>query len=278
MAAQRLVHGDWGGLYTKPTSLVGLPGAAVILAPAAVIIDAAGLSLQIPGPHNPYPAVWLLAGPYEIALSAVALFAADAIAEHLGVTRPRRALLAAASAVALWSVAVRWGHPEDAVAVGLLLYGILALSRSTTGRSGWLIGAAVAMQPLVLLALPFAAVVIAAAAAGRLPGPGRRPRCGAAGAAAAANWHATVSAVTSQPNSVTVNHSTPGPPWPPTWATGRWRPGRPGCWPSSWLADARWSPGAGGARRCAAGWDARSCGSCCGGPPWRWRCAACSSR
>ena len=208
LAAQRLVHGDWSGLYGKRTGLVGLPGAAVILAPVAVVIDAAGLSLQMPGPHNPYPAVWLLAGPYEIALSAVALFAADAIADHLGVTRRRRALLAAASAVALWSVTARWGHPEDAVAVGLFLFGILALSRSQTGRSGWLMGAAVAVQPLVLLALPFAAVVIQPRRLAGFLARSAAPGALLLGAAAAANWHATVSAVTSQPNSPTVNHST----------------------------------------------------------------------
>jgi hypothetical protein len=208
VAARRLVHGNWGGLYAQPTGLVTLPGAAVILAPAAVIADAAGLSLQIPGPLNPYPGVWLLAGPYEIALSGVVLFAADAIAEQLGVTRTRRALLAAASAVALWSVAVRWGHPEDAVALGLFLFGILALARSRTGRSGWLIGAAVAVQPLVLLALPFAAVVIEPRRLAGFLARAAAPGAVLLGAAAAANWHATFSAVTSQPNSPTINHLT----------------------------------------------------------------------
>ena len=208
VAAQRLVHGNWSGLYAKPTGLVGLPGAAVILAPVAAVIDAAGLSLQIPGPHNPYPIVWLLAGPYEVALSGVVLFAADAIADHLGVTRPRRALLAAASAVALWGVATRWGHPEDAVAVGLFLFGILALSRSQTGRSGWLIGAAVAVQPLVLLALPFAAVAIKPQRLAGFLTRAAAPGVLLLGAAAVANWHATVGAVTSQPNSPAVNHST----------------------------------------------------------------------
>ena len=208
VAARRLAHWDWAGLYTKPTSLVTLPGAAVILVPVAAIIDAAGLSLQIPGPYYPHPAVWLAAGPYEIAISGVALFAADAIAEHLGVTRPKRALLAAVGAVALWSVAVKWGHPEDAVAVGLLLSGMLALSRSRTGRAGWLIGVAVAVQPLVLLALPFAVVVTEPR---RLPGFLARAAAPGAlllGAAAAANWHATFRAVTSQPNSPAVNHPT----------------------------------------------------------------------
>ena len=55
VAAQRLLHLDLGGLYTQPTGLVTFPGAAVILAPAVAVADAAGFSLQHPGPHNPQP-------------------------------------------------------------------------------------------------------------------------------------------------------------------------------------------------------------------------------
>lgn len=209
VAGQRLAHLDLRGLYTQPTGLVSLPGAAVILIPIAAVISAAGLSLQAPGVHNPQPGAWLLAGPYEIVLSAVVLFAADALAEHLGVTsRPRRAVLAGAEAVALWSVSVRWGHPEDAVAVGLLLYGMLSLSKARPGRCGWLIGAAVAVQPLVLLALPVLAVAIRPR---QLPGfliRAAAPGVLLLGAAAAANWSATYDAVTRQPNSVTINHPT----------------------------------------------------------------------
>ena len=135
VAAQRLVHLNLAGLYAKPTGLITFPGAAVILAPLVALADAASLSLAHPGPHNAQPAVWLVAGPYMIALSAVALFAADALAERLRVSRPKRALLAVVSAVALANVSVAWGHPEDAVAVGLLLYAVLALS-DATARSG----------------------------------------------------------------------------------------------------------------------------------------------
>ena len=208
-AAQRLLHGNLGGLYTPPTRLITFPGAAVILIPLVAVIDAAGVSLQVQNAHNLHPAAWLLAGPYEIALSAVALFAADALAEHLGADRAKRAALAGASAVALWSVSVRWGHPEDAAAVGLLLYAILALSKARTGRAAWLTGAAVAIQPLVLLALPVLAVVIEPR---RLAGYLTRaaiPAVVLLGAAGAANWTATVHAVTSQPNWVTVDQVTP---------------------------------------------------------------------
>jgi hypothetical protein len=209
IAAQRLLHLDLAGLYTAPTNLVAFPGAAVILVPVVALIDAAGLPLQVPGPHGANHDVWLLAGCYQVIISAVVLLAADATAERLGVSRPKRALLAAASATALWNVTVRWGHPEDAVATGLLLLGILALSRSDVSRGGWLIGAAAAVQPLVLLALP---VLVAVTDSKRLAGFLTRvaaPGAALLAVAASANWTATVKAVTKQPNWPGVDHPTP---------------------------------------------------------------------
>ena len=209
IAAQRLAHLDLAGLYTYPTQLVSLPGAAIILVPAIAVINPAGLPLTVPHAHGAYPSVWLFAGPYQVAISAVTLFAADAIAERLGATRPKRFWLAAASATALWSVTVRWGHPEDAVAVGLFLYAILALADARPARSAWLAGAAVAVQPLVLLAFPLLAAVVEPR---RLPGYVARAAAPGAlllAAAAAANWTATVHAVTSQPNYPAIDHPTP---------------------------------------------------------------------
>jgi hypothetical protein len=208
IAAVRLAHFGVGGLYTQPTGLVSLPGAAVILLPAAAVIAAAGISLRIPGPHNPHPAVWLVAGPYQMAIACVPLFAADALAERLGVSRGKRALLAAAGAVALWNVSGRWGHPEDAVAVGLLMYAMLAMSRGRAPRAAWLAGTAVCVQPLALLAVPVLAAML----------PWRRmpwflaraalPSAMLLGAALIANWHATWAAVTRQPDSPVINHPT----------------------------------------------------------------------
>ena len=208
IATTRLAHGNIGGIYAPPTGLISLPGAAVILLPCAALISALGLSLAIPGPHNLHPDVWLVAGPYQIALCCVTLFAADALAERLGVDFWKRGLLAAASAGILWSVSARWGHPEDAVAVGLLLYAILAQSRARLGLAGWLAGAAVCVQPLVLLALPVMLAVL----------PWRRmvpflvraalPSVLLLGAVAIANWHDTYRAVTSQPDSPVINHPT----------------------------------------------------------------------
>jgi hypothetical protein len=208
VATSRLAHGDIGGIYAAGTGLISLPGAAVILLPAAGLISALGLPLQIPGPHNLHPAVWLVAGPYQMALSCVTLFAADALAERLGVSRWKRGLLTGASLGILWSVSPRWGHPEDAVAVGLLLYAVLAQSEGRLALAGWLTGCAVCVQPLVLLAVPIQLAVL----------PWRRmipflvrsavPSAVLLAAAGIADWHDTYTAVTSQPNSPVINHPT----------------------------------------------------------------------
>lgn len=208
VAAERLARLQVGGLYTQPTGLVSLPGTAVILVPVAAVIDLAGISLHVSSWNTARPTSWLLAGPYEMALSAVALFAADALAERMRVSRPKRAVLAIASVIALASVSVRWGHPEDAVAVGLLLYAVVAVTRSKVGRAGWLMGAAVAVQPLVLLALP---VMVMAMRPGRRLGflaKSGLPAGLMLAAAAAANWSATMHAVIGQPNWPSVDHRT----------------------------------------------------------------------
>ena len=209
VAAQRLLHLNLAGLYTAPTNLVSFPGAAVILVPVAAIMDAAGLPIQA-GRQGLHPTGWLVAGPRETLTASIVLFAADALAERLGASLLKRFLLAAASATALWNVTVRWGHPEDAVAVGLLLYAVLAISNGKPNRAAWLAGAGVAVQPLALLAFPLLAV--AAVEPRRLPGFLARaatPAVALLAAAAAANWTATIHAVTNQPNAPSIDHPTP---------------------------------------------------------------------
>jgi len=208
IATVRLSHGNIGGIYAPGTGLISLPGAAVVLLPGAAVINALGLSLQLPGPHNLHPAVWLVAGPYQMALSCVTLFAADALAERLGVSRWKRSLLQVASLGILWSPSPRWGHPEDAFAVGLLLYAVLAQSNDRVALAGWLTGCAVCVQPLVLLAVPVQLALL----------PWRRmvpfllraaaPSAALLAAAAIADWHDTYMSVTSQPDSPVINHPT----------------------------------------------------------------------
>lgn len=208
-AASSLLHLDIGGLYTPATGLISFPGTALIQVPVVALIGAAGLGLAPPDAVNSHPSAWLLAGPYEMALSGLALFAADAVAERLGAAKQKRALLAVAGAIAVGNVSLAGGHPEDAVAVGLFLYGFLALADARVGRSAWLVGAAVAVQPLVLLAVP---LTVAAVKPRRLAGYAARVAAPAAlllGIALAANRSATLTAVVDQPNWPSVDHVTP---------------------------------------------------------------------
>src|SRR5215469_3528292 len=207
IAANRVLHGQVSGLYAQGTALITLPGGALILMPLVAAVDAAGLSLHVPGP-GARPEAWLLAGPYMTAISGIAVFAADAVAEHLAASRRRRAVLAATSAVMLWNVTIRWGHPEDAVAVGLLIYSVLALAKGQTWRSAWLFGFAVAVQPLVLLALPVAVAVMRRRRAAGYAAVTAVPGALLLAVAAAANWTATYTAVLRQPNWPAINHPT----------------------------------------------------------------------
>ena len=210
VAGMRVLHLNLGGLYTAPTGLISFPGAALIFVPVVALNEAVGFGLGAPSAANPHPAAWLLAGPYEMGLSCVALFAADSLAERLGVvSSPKRALLALVGVIALGNVSLAGGHPEDAVAVGLLLFGVLALSNGQGRRSAWLIGAAIAVQPLVLLAVP---VIAATVEPRQLPGYVARAAAPAAllvGIALAANPAATFTAIARQPNWPQVDHTTP---------------------------------------------------------------------
>lgn len=205
VGAERLMHGNLAGLYTPPTALVSFPGTALMLMPLTALLAVFGIPLGPNWSSVAHPTAWLLTGPYEIALASVPLFAADYIAERRSVTARNRLLLAAAEAIALWGVTVRWGHPEDALATGLLLY---AFAADSPARRGWLAGAAVAVQPLVLLAVPILAVPLPWR---RIWGLGVRaalPSVVLLGAALAANRAATVRAVFHQPNYPSVDHPT----------------------------------------------------------------------
>ena len=101
-----------------------------------------------------HPQAWLLLGPYVLVITTLPLFAFDALAERLGAQIRRRVMLACAQGVAVWQVSVFWGHPEDAVAIGLMAYSYLFALDGRWNGAAWLFGFAVAFQPLVLAALP----------------------------------------------------------------------------------------------------------------------------
>jgi hypothetical protein len=200
--------GDLGGIYGAGTRLVSFPGILFVLAPVAMLTSALGMTESFPMTLA-HPSAWLVLGPVEILVACVALFSLDALAERLGVSRARRRLLCVAQAAVLWDVSVMWGHPEDAVAVGLAVYALVFALDDRFAGAGWLFGAAVATQPLVLLMAP---VLAAMAGHRRLAGFTVRALAPAAALLAVpllADFRNTVHALVDQPNFPLVDHMTP---------------------------------------------------------------------
>jgi hypothetical protein len=207
-SAQFIGWGDLGNVYGAGTGLVTFPGILLLFAPLALLAGALGMTESFPF-NLPHPTAWLVLGPYEVLISCSALFACDALAERLGVGRGRRRLLCVAEGVVLWNISVIWGHPEDAVAVALAIYAlVLALDGRWSG-AGWLFGAAVATQPVVMLMLPVILALAGRSRALALLVRASLPSVLLLATPLAAEFHATVRALVDQPNFPNIDHRTP---------------------------------------------------------------------
>jgi len=240
-AAVSFSHGHFGAIYQSQTGFLAFPGILLLLTPVAALSGALQTTLVKIGTHHEllrhpqiflvqgspnlhtevltsggsqylaHPQVLLLLEPYTLLLSCAVLFACDALAERLGVAWNRRALLGLAEAVILWNVAVFWGHPEDAVAVALALYaGLWAMNGRWSG-AGWLFGAALALQPLVIVIFPILLVLGGRGRAAGLIVRGVLPLAVITVPSLAANFHTTFHTLTDQPAFPrrTSNHRTP---------------------------------------------------------------------
>ncbi len=206
--ATQVAHGHLS-MYAR-NDFATFPGIAFLLAPVGALVSAGHLSVDIvPYQEWVHPQAWALLDPVLLLLGAVPLFAFDALAQRLGVSEPKRLVLAFAQGVALWSVVVFWGHPEDAVAIGFMAYAFLFFFDERWNGSAWLFGIAVAFQPLVLAALPIVLSVIGVRRWG-----GYLQRAAVPGVVVLlgpliASFHETVSALVQQPNYPLADHQTP---------------------------------------------------------------------
>jgi len=190
------------GLPTPVLHYLVLPGTPYFLT------DAARSGGKLYDIHRQASVVLL---PVMLLLSCIALFALDALAERLGVTRERRAVLCVVQAVLLWPVTVFAGHPEDAVALALAVYALIfAFDQRFTG-AGWLFGAAVAVQPLVIVLFPLLLALGGRSRALGLVVRGALPAVVLTIPPLAADAHDTLHALVDQPTFPNVgdNHQTP---------------------------------------------------------------------
>ena len=143
------VWGDFaGGLH-----YVSAPGTAVLFAPPAWAATRAGLVAAFPFPLR-HPSAWLAIDPYVLVASATVVPAVDHLAGRLALRGRRRVALLWLTALFALPVACLWGHPEDVVAMALVMVGTASAVDGRWSRVGWIFGIALVMQPLSLLFLP----------------------------------------------------------------------------------------------------------------------------
>jgi hypothetical protein len=156
-------HGGFAHLYAfdKPTAqLVTPPG---LILPVALVVHLVSLigggstTFQLSAKTHGLLLIgqaWDIVVPLLTVGSMATVFPVDALARRLDIDGWRRGLLAVLTAASLWWVAVSWGHPDEAIAIGLIAG---ALSFTIDGRhaaSAWCVGIGIAVQPLVLLVVP----------------------------------------------------------------------------------------------------------------------------
>ena len=149
-----LVHGQFGHIYVVPQgTLTSPPALEVALAPVLLVAQATGLAAH----HTGQPiGMWLLLAPVVLLFASTLLFAVDAVARQWNLSDGRRLGLALVSALCVANVTGLWGHPEDCIAVALVLWSALTLEQhgSAAGpRAALLLGVGIAFQPLAILAV-----------------------------------------------------------------------------------------------------------------------------
>jgi hypothetical protein len=142
-------------VYAFPSQIDSPPGFEYLLAPFMVLGHAVGLRTTI-AHGGGFMVYGLLLVPLATLVAASVLFALDATARFWQFSDRRRTLLSAVAGLSVLSDVVFWGHPEDCIALALVLWAALAVGRYEprgVTRAGWLLGVAVAFQPLALLAV-----------------------------------------------------------------------------------------------------------------------------
>ncbi len=151
-SSSALAHGQFAHIYVPKGALTSPPALEFVLAPVELAAQALGLAPHFPG-SQPF-SLWLVLGPAALLLASPVLFAVDAVARYWRLSSGTRLGLALVGALGVANVAGLWGHPEDCVAVAMVVWAALQLERhggAAGPRAALLLGIGIAFQPLALL-------------------------------------------------------------------------------------------------------------------------------
>ncbi len=149
--------GGFGHVYTLDRALETAPAIEVLVAPIARI------AFHLPFPLQGlvvYPKAFLIAAPLYLSAMVLPICAGDRLLNYVGVTDLRRRVIVLGTMAVTLATPAVGGHPEDLVALGAMLYGLVAALEGRHRAAGWWLGTALAFQFLAFFAVPIALVLL----------------------------------------------------------------------------------------------------------------------
>jgi hypothetical protein len=206
--SQYIWFGDFGGIYHRNLGFIASPGILVALLPMAILGSHFHIAADFPY-YMPRPWMWLALEPYVSLLMILPLAGIDNAAERLGMSKARRILTVFLTGAALFEAVIVWGHPEDPIALGLAIYGLLAAWDKRPVATGWFFGAALAFQPLAILVAPLALALLLPRQWWSVIWRGALVPAVMLAVPFIWDFHATARAILQQPTYPKVDHPTP---------------------------------------------------------------------
>ncbi len=196
-----VLHGQFSHVYVPDGALTSPPALELLLIPVMALGQQVGLAPHLHAAGEPL-SMWLLRGPSAVVVASTALFALDAVARHWRLSERRRLALALVGGLGVANVVGGWGHPEDCVAVALVVWAALTMERDGAPgapRAALLLGLGIAFQPLALLGVAPVLARLTWRAAARLSWRLVLPSLVVLGLPLVAETHRTLSVLVRQP-------------------------------------------------------------------------------
>lgn len=154
-SAGLVAHGQVDQLYAGGKALESFPGWEYLLSPAVGFLAVVGLHLPLHVFSEDHPVMWPALAPLFWLSVVFVMVAVDGLVEKLEMAVSARVGVCLAAAALSFQAVALWGHPEDLIALSLVLFAMVESDRARV--SWWLLGCAVLVQPLALLAVPVVA-------------------------------------------------------------------------------------------------------------------------
>jgi hypothetical protein len=152
-AASYVANGALGYIYESTNIFVTTPLLPFLLVPVVFMEQHFGLVEGYPMPI-PHPSVWLVYGPYALALCAVVFYAARSLADQLEIDRRGVGLFMGVLVLVVVPAAVVWAHFEDVLTLAFVMFALRAMLRGRSLRAALLFGVAIAFKQWALLGVP----------------------------------------------------------------------------------------------------------------------------